>query len=76
MDIWAKHGHKVIFQPENNGYESENKDARAVLELDKVYTVDHVQVESWISYVQLVEVPNKLFNTVLFNDYGVENASI
>jgi hypothetical protein len=76
MDIWAKQGHKVIFQPGNNGYESENKAAREILELDKVYTVDHVQVDSWISHVQLVEVPNKLFNSVLFNDYGVENASI
>lgn len=75
MDIWAKHGHKVIFQPGNNGYESQNKDAREVLELEKVYTVDHVQVESWISYVQLVEVPGKVFNTVLFNDYEAENAS-
>lgn len=68
MNIYAKNGTKVRFVPGNNGYESENKDAREILELDAIYTVDYTDVSGWSTAVILEEFPNKRFNSVLFED--------
>lgn len=68
MNIYAPNGTKVRFVPGNNGYESENKSAREILELDAIYTVDYTDVSGWSTAVILEEFPNKRFNSVLFED--------
>lgn len=68
MNIYAKNGTKVRFVPGDNGYESENKSAREILELDAIYTVDYTDVSNWSTAVILEEHPNQRFNSVLFED--------
>lgn len=68
MNIYAPNGTKVRFVPGNSGYESENKSAREILELDAIYTVDYTDVSGWSTAVILEEHPNKRFNSVLFED--------
>ncbi len=68
MDIYARAGTKVRFTPGGSGYETQNKAAREVLELNAIYTVSHTEVGGWMSYVTLQEFPKQSFNTVLFEN--------
>lgn len=68
MNIYAKHGDRVVFTDANAGYHGQGARALEVLELGATYTVDYVEVHSSSSYVFLQERPNDSFNTVLFDD--------
>ena len=66
MDIYAKHGTKVIFHanPGENYFAFANK----CLEDGKEYIVDRTVVHGWRTDVYLVEVPDKGFNSVVFEE--------
>lgn len=39
-----------------------------LLEIGQTYTVDFIEVDSWVTYVYLKEFPDKHFNSVLFEE--------
>lgn len=53
-----------------NGYPHELEEASSVLSSDKVYHVLYVNVYSSSSEVILQEFPDKIFNTVMFEEVG------
>lgn len=71
MDIYTKPGRKVTFTG-RNGHDSENARANEILKVGESYTVRHIDVRDWISYVELSEFPNQTFNTVMFEDFRLE----
>jgi hypothetical protein len=68
MNIYAKKGTQIQFGNPNAGYDCDIKQAKKHLNLNKIYTVQYVNIGSFHSYVKLVEIPDQTFNTVLFND--------
>ena len=66
MDISnTPRGCKVIFTG-NGGYEAERTAAAKLLTVGKPYTVESIEIDSWISFVTLAEFPNTSFNTTMF----------
>lgn len=68
MDIYSTPGSKIKFDPKDNGWPYQNEEARKRLEVGSIYTVDRIEVGSWMSYVYIEEYPGYGFNTVLFED--------
>lgn len=68
MNIFSRCGDKVVFNHPNAGYDHHQKTARKHLVVGKVYTVNFTVVSSWHTDVYLQEVPNVMFNSVLFDD--------
>lgn len=66
MNIYTLPGTKVRFTAEG-GQESENAEARSLLEIGGLYTVKETEVGNWCSEVYLEEVKGG-FNTVMFED--------
>jgi len=66
MNIYAKKGTKVVFKFPENGYPYERKTAEKYLRVGETYTVESVIIDSWVSSVELQEIPNVRFNTVHF----------
>lgn len=67
MNIYAKHGDKVIYLDEN-GHDYEREDARELFRKGSTLTIERVDVGGWTSRVYFIEVPDKGFNTVMFDD--------
>lgn len=67
MDIYAEEGTKVRYIAEG-GWDSDVPEANKYLEKGEIYTVDYIDVGGWCSDVYLKEVPQKAFNTVMFED--------
>ena len=68
MNLKAQKGDRVIFLNEN-GYSRDLEQAiKCKLIPQQTYTVNSVKVGGWISYVELIELPEKWFNTVMFDD--------
>ena len=67
MNIYAKKGDKVRFL-NDNGRDSEREYAATMLKEGQVYTVDHTDVYGWHTDVHLQEVPDQMFNSVMFDD--------
>lgn len=65
MDIYSKHGTKVIFDNPTAGYPYDQEKAAKHLVVGKVYTIDFTEVHSCSTDVYLVgfDCP---FNSVLF----------
>jgi len=68
MNIYAKPGAKVVFANPNAGYLPNQEQAKKYLTLGKTYTVKCTSSHSWYTNVYLMEVPNQVFNSVLFDD--------
>lgn len=68
MNIYSQENDKVKFLGKN-GFDRELEMARGLLSTEIVYTVDCVDVGGWISYVYLKEIPDKSFNTVMFENF-------
>ena len=70
MNIYAKQGDKVKVTEETieNGYYCDSLKVKELLELNKVYTVDHMEVGRSYSSVILKEFPDLMFNSVNFED--------
>jgi len=68
MNIYAKHGDKVIFNHPNYGYPSDQQKAKEHLILGQHYTVDFTEVSRSSTKVYLVGFPDIFFNSVLFDD--------
>jgi len=64
MDIYSKHGTKVIFSYPKNGYESDLEIAKKYLCVEETYTVNYTIVHSYMTDVVLMEVPKIRFNSV------------
>lgn len=71
MDIYAKHGTKVIFTGDVSQAQINwggNDDPNGLLEKGKVYTLDYTEVHSYHTKVFLMEFPSKQFNPVWFEE--------
>lgn len=69
MNIYALEGHKVVCNDNlDTGYTQDSIRAKYHLEVGKVYTVECTEVTNWHTDVWLVEIPNKSFNSIYFED--------
>lgn len=68
MDIYTKEGGKVIFLHNYCWFDFEQKMANKYLKLWWVYTVKKTKVGSCHTLVYLKEFPDKLFNSVMFEN--------
>lgn len=60
-------GRKVIFL-NDNGYDSEREYANLFFKENQILTVKEIYVGRSSSEVEFEEIPNKRFNTVMFQD--------
>lgn len=67
MNIYAKQGSRVKFTG-RGGLVSDKLFAISHLRVGQEYTVEFVEVGNWSSVVILKEIPEKSFNTVMFED--------
>jgi hypothetical protein len=77
MNIYSKHGDKVIFLNQNGLEQQRDRAIFMGLIPLNVYTVNRIEVGSWSSQVELIEFPDLWLNTVMFDDYkpnGIERA--
>lgn len=58
---------KVIFCNPKSGHSGEGKSAKEYLKVGKEYTVSFIDMDASQTYINLKEVPGKMFNSVLFN---------
>ena len=72
MTIWAGHGDRICFEFLTRGYDCDIQQAKDFLEHNAVYTVEQVNVGSFMSTVLLQEVPNVYFNTIVFSDVEID----
>jgi len=70
MTIWAGRGDKVRFMGEN-GTDCDKAHSSAFLNKGEVYTVQKCHISSSYTSVELVEIPNKCFNSVHFKDVSI-----
>ena len=70
MNIWTAKGEKIKFLGKN-GTDSDLEDAFSVLTKGSEYTVEHISVDRCYSEVLLKEVPDKRFNTVMFENVNI-----
>jgi len=75
MNIYAKHGAKVVFAYPDNGYDHDIETAKKHLVVGKTYTIDHTDVYDWHTDVWLIEVPGVRFNSVHFQDEEESHAA-
>ena len=74
MDIYSSPGSKVVFTGQN-GHDLDLQRALTHLAVGDIYTVNAIQIESWMSIVSLKELPRFWWNTVMFkNVNGLERA--
>jgi hypothetical protein len=71
IDIYSEKGTKVVCvnQSKDTANWGSNSNPE-LLEIGKVYTVDHTEIHSWHTKVYLVELPGYKFNSSHFNAYG------
>jgi hypothetical protein len=67
MDIYSPEGTKVTFL-DRNGTDFDRVEAEKILKVGQVYTIKSIEVYDWVSYVTLEEVPDKTFNSVMFDN--------
>ena len=67
MDIYSPQGTKVTFL-DRNGTEYDRAEAERILKVGQVYTIDSIEVQDWISYIKLEEMPDRTFNSVMFDN--------
>lgn len=67
MDIYSAPGTRVVYMG-INGYGSERDFANICLSIGGTYTVSMIDVGGWSSSVELLELPGKWFNTVMFRN--------
>ena len=68
MNIYSKHGDKVVFNHPENGLQCDKDRAKKHLTVGGIYTIDSTDVHSFSTNIFLVEVPEISFNSVLFSD--------
>ncbi|MHA2280289.1 MAG: hypothetical protein ACXAC5_05515 [Promethearchaeota archaeon] len=67
MDIYSPPGTKVTFL-DRNGTELDRAEAERILKVGQIYIIESINVGSWRSDVTLEEIPNKTFNSVMFDN--------
>ena len=67
MDIYSKHGTLVYFLDEN-GYDGDREYARQYMQKNQSLTVKSVRIGSWSTDVMFEEIPDKWFNSVMFEE--------
>jgi len=70
MNIYSKKGDKikVTINTKYNGYTYDKELVEKYLEIDKEYTVEKTIVDRYHTDVILQEFPNKMFNSVNFEN--------
>ena len=68
MNIYASNGHKVKCKTLSGGLRCHQEIAEKHLDINKEYTIDRTEVDSWHTDVWLKEIPNVHFNSVFFED--------
>lgn len=76
MNIFAKPGTKIRFIPRDNGHDPDREHAKEYLTEGQIYTVKMIDVGHYYSEVEIKEIPNQWFNTVLFDDVDVTDATM
>ncbi len=64
--LHCEHGCKVIVSNLDCGYDIEQEEAKNLFKVGEIYTVNYVEVGGFNSMIELLEFPNKKFNTVFF----------
>jgi hypothetical protein len=64
----ARPGSKIVFSNPTFGYESDQKLAKECLRVGETYTIKSIQIHRWNTDVYLDEVPDEVFNSVLFEN--------
>ena len=59
-------GDKIIFAYPDWGYDSDQKQAKKYLQLNKKYTLKEIEIRQSHSTVKLVEIPHEWFNSIHF----------
>ncbi len=74
MNIFALKGYrvKVTEKTANNGTSSDKEKVKELLEVDKVYTVDHTDVHASNTNVYLIEFPDVVFNSSSFEGITIQ----
>ena len=67
MSIRSKPGDRVVFMG-RNGYNYELEEAKRCLSIGGTYTIKRIDVHNWSSSIELLEIPGKYFNTVMFRN--------
>lgn len=67
MDIYTAPGEKIVFTGEG-GYPYEGINAKKILDIGKVYTINNIEIHSSCSYVKLNEITGEVFNTTMFEN--------
>lgn len=65
MDIYSDPGTRIVYMGKN-GWPGQTDDANKSLSIGGTYTVKHINIGGWNSSVELLEIPGKYFNTVMF----------
>jgi hypothetical protein len=68
MRIDAPEGTKVRFAHPDWGWDKDGPYAMRYLEVGGVYTVDHTVIHKWETDVYFKEIPERAFNSVLFEE--------
>lgn len=66
MDIYSQPGTPVTYVNFESGWPDDKEFGAKHLERNRTYHVKRITVYSSVSFVELVEIPGKQFNTVLF----------
>tara|TARA_R110000868_G_scaffold320909_12_gene581952 strand:+ start:176 stop:385 length:210 start_codon:yes stop_codon:yes gene_type:complete len=68
MNIYAKHGDKVVCDTLDAGYKNDQEVASKYLKKGERYTIEETNVADWHTNVYLQEFPGIKFNSVFFED--------
>lgn len=67
MDIYSEIGTRIVYMGKG-GWPGQTDEANKCLSIGGTYTVNDINVSGFSSKVELLEVPNKRFNTVMFRN--------
>lgn len=65
--IHSENGSQVMVRTFNAGHEHERDEAKQLLKIGNIYTVDSISVGGFSSRIYLKEFPRKSFNSVFFD---------
>jgi len=70
MTIPNLKGHKVKVTEATikNGWDYHKKHVEKFLKVGEIYTIERIELHDWHTEVWLQEIPNEVFNSMLFED--------
>lgn len=70
MNINAEPGTKITVTERsiNNGYQGDKESANKYLRVGNIYTLNNVDISPFVTYIEVEELPNLIFNSIHFED--------